>query len=61
MVVEKEKLNLPGQYEVGQILYAPTWQAVTIIKVTDDDVHLDTNHELAGKNLIFDITIKEIK
>jgi FKBP-type peptidyl-prolyl cis-trans isomerase 2 len=24
MVVEKEKLNLPGQYEVGQILYAPT-------------------------------------
>jgi FKBP-type peptidyl-prolyl cis-trans isomerase 2 len=34
---------------------------VKIVKVTDTDVHLDTNHELAGKALIFDITIEEIK
>lgn len=61
MVVEKEKLNLPGQYEVGQTLYTPTGQAVKITKVTDKEVYLDTNHELAGKDLIFDITIKEIK
>lgn len=61
MVVEKDKLNLPWQYEEGQTLYAPTWQSVKIIKVTEKDVHLDTNHELAGKDLIFDITIKEIK
>lgn len=61
MIVEKDKLNLPGQYKEGELLYAPNGQAVKIIKVTDADVHLDTNHELAGKTLIFDITIKEIK
>ncbi len=61
MVVEKSKLNLPGQYKVGDVLHAPTGQSVTITKVTEDEVTLDTNHELAGKTLIFDITINEIK
>ncbi len=61
IIVEKSKLNLPGQYEVGDVLHAPTWQSVKITKVTDTDVYLDTNHELAGKTLIFDITVKEIK
>jgi FKBP-type peptidyl-prolyl cis-trans isomerase 2 len=31
-----------------------------IEKITDKDVTFDFNHELAGKNLIFDITIKSI-
>jgi FKBP-type peptidyl-prolyl cis-trans isomerase 2 len=35
-------------------------QQVTVYSVDWDDVVLDTNHELAGKNLIFDITILEI-
>jgi FKBP-type peptidyl-prolyl cis-trans isomerase 2 len=61
MIVEKTKLNLPGQYDEGDILHAPTGQTVKIVKVTDTEVHLDTNHELAGKVLIFDITIKQIK
>ncbi len=61
MIVEKTKLNLPGQYEEWDVLHAPTGQSVKIIKVTETDVHLDTNHELAGKSLIFDITINEIK
>jgi len=61
ITVEKSKLNLPGQYKVWDILHAPTGQSVKIVKVTDDEVTLDTNHELAGKALIFDITIKEIK
>ncbi len=61
MVVEKTKLNLPWQYKEWATLYAQNGQAVTIVKVTETDVHLDTNHELAGKDLIFDITIVEIK
>lgn len=61
MVVEKEKLNLPGQYDEWDVLYAPTGQTVRVVKVTEKEVHLDTNHELAGKDLIFDITVKEIK
>ncbi len=36
------------------------WMSAKIVKVTDKDVTLDFNHELAGKNLIFDITLKSI-
>ncbi|HKL44222.1 MAG TPA: FKBP-type peptidyl-prolyl cis-trans isomerase [Candidatus Absconditabacterales bacterium] len=61
MVVEKEKLDLPGQYKQGDVLYAPNGQSVKVLKVTEKEVHLDANHELAGKDLIFDITVKEIK
>jgi FKBP-type peptidyl-prolyl cis-trans isomerase 2 len=31
-----------------------------ITKITDKEVTFDMNHELAGKNLIFDITMKSI-
>lgn len=59
--VKKSDLQNPGQYEEWQTLYTPYGQAVKVQKVTKDKVYIDTNHELAGKNLIFDITIKEIK
>lgn len=61
MVVEKSKLSLPWQYKEWNVLYAPNGQFVRVHKVTEKEVYLDTNHELAGKSLIFDITIKEIK
>ena len=61
MSVEKNQLQLPDQYKEGDILYAPNGQAIKIHKVTEKEVQLDTNHELAGKVLIFDITVKEIK
>lgn len=60
MSVKKSQLQLPGQYKEWDLLYAPNWQSVKIHKVTEDEVYLDSNHELAGKTLIFDITIKEI-
>jgi FKBP-type peptidyl-prolyl cis-trans isomerase 2 len=31
-----------------------------IVKITDKEVTFDMNHELAGKDLIFDITVKSI-
>jgi len=33
---------------------------VTIADITDTAVRMDCNHPLAGKNLIFDITLEEI-
>ena len=36
------------------------WMIAKIVKMTDKEVTLDMNHELAGKNLIFDITVKSI-
>lgn len=59
--VDKADLQNPWQYEEWQTLYTPYGQAVKVTKVTKDKVYLDTNHELAWKKLIFDITIKEIK
>lgn len=61
MTVSKLQLQLPEQYKEWDFLYSPDWQAVKIYKVTDTEVQLDTNHELAWKILIFDITVKEIK
>ena len=59
--INKSDLENPGQYEEWQTLYTPYGQAVKVYKVTKDKIYIDTNHELAGKTLIFDITIKEIK
>jgi FKBP-type peptidyl-prolyl cis-trans isomerase SlpA len=35
-------------------------QTFTVYEVKDDSVILDGNHELAGKDLIFDITVVSI-
>jgi len=49
-----------GSYVEGDELGSPVGK-VTIIEVKEDAVIIDTNHFLAGKTLIFDITVKEIK
>ena len=54
--------------EVGDVSGLNEWDTVylwmgypaKIVKITDKEVTFDMNHELAGKNLIFDITIKSI-
>lgn len=56
--------NLPpkdGVYQAGDTLQTSFGQVVSIYKVEGDTVFIDGNHELAGKDLIFDITIKSIK
>ena len=49
-----------SQFTEGQTVYLWIWAAAKITKVTDKEVTLDLNHELAGKDLIFDITVKSI-
>ena len=61
-LVEYDRSQLPaGEYKKGMKLYNQYGQSVTIYEVKDKTVILDTNHELAGKDLIFDITLVEIK
>ncbi len=36
-------------------------QVVTVTKLTDSEVTLDGNHPLAGTNLHFDVTIREVR
>jgi FKBP-type peptidyl-prolyl cis-trans isomerase 2 len=42
-------------------LMSEMWQTFTVHEVDEKSISLDTNHELAGKDLIFDITLIEIK
>jgi len=40
---------------------ASNGQAFKINKINEKDIILDGNHELAGKTLIFDITVKSVQ
>jgi peptidylprolyl isomerase len=65
-VFEYDRSRLPEGFvpEVGQKMqmYRADGQPVevTITRISDAAVTLDCNHPLAGKHLIFDITLEEI-
>ncbi len=42
-------------------LMASNGQPFTVYELSDKEVTLDANHELAGKTLIFDITVQSIQ
>ncbi len=62
-VVQRSILPAELEPEVGMILEAKgedgTVTEVTITEVTDETVTLDANHELAGKELVFEIQLVE--
>lgn len=62
--IEKEKLPQDFSPEVGQKYQLPQDNGqnvvVTVTEVTDDNIELDANHPLAGKDLTFDIELVEI-
>ncbi len=41
-------------YQIG-------WQIVTVTEITDTEVVVDSNHPMAGKTLIFDITLRSVE
>lgn len=49
-----------GEYKKWIQLVSANGQVFTVYEVKDDSVVLDGNHELAGKDLIFDITVIKI-
>jgi FKBP-type peptidyl-prolyl cis-trans isomerase SlpA len=62
-VVPKE--NVPENVQVGEHLQAmgPNGQPVNVLvtEVTNETVTVDANHPLAGKDLIFELELVEIK
>ena len=63
-VMEVAIAHLPKKewgYVAGDYLYTQQGQRLVISEVGEKDVTIDQNHELAWKDLIFDITIKDIK
>ena len=50
-----------SNYKKGDKLYTTMGQTVTVYDVTGTGIVIDTNPELAGKELIFDVTIKAVQ
>ncbi|NIR47211.1 peptidylprolyl isomerase [candidate division KSB1 bacterium] len=62
--VPKEHLPEDVSYEAGNTVELPQTDGkmgqVKVVDVSDAKVKLDLNHPLAGKDLVFDITLLEI-
>lgn len=52
--------DLSGATVGAQVLLGG-YMPATITVITDKEITFDANHELAGKDLIFDVTVKNIK
>ncbi len=61
LTVPKDQITWADQYEVGTQVMSQNGQIFKVYKVEDKDIIFDANPELAGKTLIFDITVKSVK
>jgi len=59
--VPRTQIPSSGTLEKGMKLMSSNGQTFTIYAIDSKDVTLDANPELAGKTLIFDITVKKIQ
>ncbi|MEI7563261.1 MAG: hypothetical protein WCJ39_06500 [bacterium] len=59
--VPREQIPNAEQLKKGMKVFASNEQSFTVYAIDDKEVTLDANHELAGKKLIFDITVTEIQ
>lgn len=59
--VPREQIPDNEKLEKGMKLMSSYGQTFTVYEVSDKEITLDANHELAGKKLIFDITIQDIQ
>lgn len=58
-----KKSDIQGgeNYKEWQVLTDQLGRRMEVVKVTEDEITLDANPPMAGKTLIFDITLLEIK
>ncbi|HJU05872.1 MAG TPA: peptidylprolyl isomerase [Nitrospiraceae bacterium] len=56
-----DKSKVPADLKAGMMLRSANGQPVTVLEVTDKMVVLDLNHPLAGKHLIFDVKVVNVK
>jgi FKBP-type peptidyl-prolyl cis-trans isomerase 2 len=59
--VDKSTVPDADNYSKGQSIVAQYGQQFVVYEVTEDEIIFDANHPLAGKDLIFDITVKSIE
>jgi peptidylprolyl isomerase len=61
VTMPRDQIPNSDQFTKGMEVTNAYGQKMKIYDVTDTDIVFDTNHELAGKDLIFDITVLEVK
>lgn len=61
VTIKKSQIPNSDEFKEGMQVQASNWQVLVVKKVTKDEITFDGNNEMAGKTLIFDITIKSIK
>jgi len=55
------KKNVPPEAKVGTLLHSQDGQQAKVVEMKGDSVVVDTNHPLAGKNLVFDVNILKVE
>lgn len=61
ITIDKSKVPNAEKYTVGTQVMTDYGQTFKVYEITATQITFDGNHELAGKDLTFDITIKAIK
>lgn len=64
VVIPRAQIQGSGELQVGAQLQASTpagHQILTITKIEGDEVTVDSNHPLAGENLNFEVTIRDVR
>lgn len=61
ITMPKDQIPDADQYQVGMQVMSQYGQTFKVYKVNQNDIVFDANHELAGKTLIFDITVKSVQ
>lgn len=64
LIVTVPKTQMPGEVEIGQSLQAQGDNGqsfnVTVKEIKEDNVIIDGNHPLAGKELVFEIEVIDV-
>ena len=64
-IIQVRRDQLPPDVGVGTVVSAPSPQGhpipLTIVEMNDDTARLDGNHPLAGKDLVFELTVKNVE
>jgi len=64
-VIEVERAQLPPEIQVGATVtgQGPQGQRIpfTVLELGDETVRLDGNHQLAGKDMVFEVQVVQVE
>lgn len=64
-IIEVPRANLPPDASVGEVVAGQDQSGrqfpLTVLHIGDEVARLDTNHPFAGKDLVFDLTVKKVE